>query len=82
MSEQDNLRSVLELQKEIAKLKAEDAEANKERIAELEKEVKLQTQSVEAIEASIRAQEKYIAGLSKIGTNLDSTYSSERLQQS
>jgi len=72
MSEQDNLRSVLELQKEIAKLKAEDAEANKERIAELEKEVKLHTQSVEAIEASIRAQEKYIAGLSKIGTNLDS----------
>ena len=41
MSEQDNLRSVLELQKEIAKLKAEDAEANKERIAGLEKEVKL-----------------------------------------
>ena len=39
MSEQDNLRSVLELQKEIAKLKAEDAEANKERIAELDCEI-------------------------------------------
>jgi len=72
MSEQDKLLTLVELREKLAKLIAENNDLNKEAIADLENEIKLRTQSVEAIEDSIRAQEKYIAGLSKIGTNLDS----------
>jgi hypothetical protein len=72
MSEEDKLLTLVQLREKLAKLMADDSDANKEAIADLEKQIRLRTQSVEAIEDSIRAQEKYIAGLSEVGKNLDS----------